>query len=176
MPLLDVEPMKQQHRNSCWATCVRMVLWFNQLYVTSDDALANKLGVDADRCTDVKDIMELCNIYEMGESDVRADFNDLLNALNSGNPIIQCVSEVRPNKGKASTGGHYILIIGCTDQQTSSGTTPPSITVIDPADGKIHSGIPYVGGAIAIPGYAKTLFYTAAYYSMKGAPFKTVGK
>jgi len=46
--VLDVKPMKQGDPNSCWAACVRMVLLYDKLYLTSDASLAKKLKLPLD--------------------------------------------------------------------------------------------------------------------------------
>jgi hypothetical protein len=158
---LAVTAFKQQHENSCWAACIRMVLYYDKLFITSDDSLANRLGVVANKCQNIQPLMEKCGMYDStDDEDVKPPFDTIVEEIGKGRPIIQCMSTSKVKPGASSADGHYVLIIGAE----SDGT----LHIIDPSTGT-ETKASYANDAVAIGG--SVMFYAQPYYTQKARPF-----
>lgn len=165
--VLDVKPMKQGDPNSCWAACVRMVLFYDKLYLTSDASLAKKLKLPLDKCQDIKSVMEACNIFDSTDDEAKIPtFDEIKGEIEKGRPIIECVSEKKIRKGKDVIGGHYVVIIG----HGKSGEGKDQVVIIDPANGSLKQ-VDYDKERVFLDSYGKHLYWGMPFYTQHGSPF-----
>lgn len=162
--VLGISGKKQAYEKSCWAACIRMVLAYDKLIVTSDDTLATKCGVNVNECQDAAVMMTICNIYDSTDDEaIVPSFDEIVEEIDKGRPIIQCVSEHRVLPGASTTDGHYILIIGYDSENNK-------IVIVDPADGEIQY-CNYQETKIHLTAYGGERYFAQPYYTKKGKPF-----
>lgn len=163
--ILPVTPITQQFDNSCWAACIRMVLAYDKLHITSDESLAKRFNVPANECQDISKLMTHANIFDSTDDEaLLAPFEEVISEIDKGRPIIQCVNQKQIQPGANSDEGHYILIIGYDD-------VARTIMVIDPSSGKSME-LKYDTPSLMVNG--SRMYYTQPYYTQAGKPFSWV--
>lgn len=161
--ILNVSPRRQEYDHSCWAACIRMVLAYDNLYITNDATLARKCGVKVNECQDAAHVMAHCKIFDATDDVANVPtFEEIKEEIDKGRPIIECVSSAYVQPGESSANGHYILIIGYE-------TRPDRIVVIDPLDGAIQY-CQYDSHSIFLHA-CHQMYFAQPYYTHKGRPF-----
>lgn len=160
---LNVQFANQQDPNSCWACCTRLVLNYYQkvdVYKT-DTELANALKLKVNDLQDIRKVLEQTNMFNgLDDTDNIPPIADIKKQLNTGRPLIICISGKAIKPGGDCIGGHYVILMGLDESANK-------ITIIDPADEKGNKSkqvIPY-DPKIYKASYNPKLYWGVPYYT-----------
>ncbi len=133
MPLLNINPEKQDTPFSCWACSTRLAMnSYGFARYASDQELAVAVGLDEFNYQDVQTALNYFGMFGGGDSEAIPEFHDLKETIDKNCPIIICVTDKKPRKNQTKIlNAHYILICGYRE------TAGQEIAVMDPDNGLI---------------------------------------
>ncbi|UCD85818.1 MAG: C39 family peptidase [Deltaproteobacteria bacterium] len=144
MPKLEgFKAAKQAKQNSCWASAARAITnWYagKELYATDKDfakAWKEATGKQVHADIDVQQSAAAA-LLDLGYDNNTDDHAlptaaEIANQINNERPLLAIVGNAPPNPNPNPNyqNGHWVVIVGISDDQTK-------LSVFDPDDGKIH--------------------------------------